>query len=129
MSLYLVYFYALFSFVLIRFSFILFKYYFLFEIVYYKLHILYFRNEYMMEGVLEQKKGVWSWFGAKIRKIRNKNIKPPSQKLGTARANVGTAVPPPRTAFAAFAWRPSYPILVLPECPYSCFDFKSIVKL
>jgi hypothetical protein len=60
MSLYLVYFYALFSFVLIRFSFILFKYYFLFEIVYYKLHILYFRNEYMMEGVLEQKKGVWS---------------------------------------------------------------------
>jgi hypothetical protein len=35
MSQYLVYFYALFSFVLIRFSFILFKYYFLFELFYF----------------------------------------------------------------------------------------------
>ncbi|KEH23079.1 hypothetical protein MTR_7g066140 [Medicago truncatula] len=35
--------------------------------------------------------------------IRYKNTSPPSQKLGTTRARLGTAVPPPRTTFAAFA--------------------------
>jgi len=29
-------------------------------------------------------------------------MSPPSQKLGTARANIGTAVPPPRTTFCCF---------------------------
>ncbi|KEH19266.1 hypothetical protein MTR_8g446060 [Medicago truncatula] len=37
------------------------------------------------------------------RKIRRQNMSPQSQKLGTARASIGTAVPPSRIAFAAFA--------------------------
>ena len=58
-----------------------------------------------------------------------KILKPPDQKVGTARAKVGTAVPPLWITFAAFALGPSYPVVVLPNSPYSCLDFKSIVKL
>jgi len=55
-----------------------------------------------MDWVLDQKKGVWSWFGAKIRRFGDKNRSPPSQKLGTACANIGTTVPPPRITFCCF---------------------------
>ncbi|KEH19712.1 hypothetical protein MTR_8g467120 [Medicago truncatula] len=39
---------------------------------------------------------------AKIRRFGHKNMSPPSHKLGTARANIGTAVPSPRTAVCCF---------------------------
>ncbi|KEH20469.1 hypothetical protein MTR_8g078910 [Medicago truncatula] len=41
-----------------------------------------------------------------VRKYKDSETKiclPQSQKLGTARANIGTAVPPSRVTFAAFA--------------------------
>ncbi|KEH38105.1 hypothetical protein MTR_2g461370 [Medicago truncatula] len=44
-------------------------------------------------------------------KIGRQNMSPTSQKPGTARASLGTAVPPSRRPFAAFAWTPSYSIL------------------
>ncbi|AES78375.1 hypothetical protein MTR_7g028380 [Medicago truncatula] len=44
-------------------------------------------------------------------KIGKQNISPTSQKPGTARASLGTAVSPSRRPFAAFAWTPSYSIL------------------
>jgi len=59
-------------------------------------------NEYWMERVLEQKKGFQRWFRAKIWRFRAKNKSPPSQKLGTARAKCGTAVPPLRISFCCF---------------------------
>jgi hypothetical protein len=76
----------------------------------------------MMEGVLEQKKEVWSKYSAKIRRYRDKNMFPTSQ-------NLGTAVPPSRDSFTAFSSGPSYFVVVLLISPYSCLDFKSIVKL
>jgi len=62
---------------------------------------------------LEQKKGIWSWFGAKIRRFGDKNISPPSQKLGTTRAKCGTSVPPPRIAFCCFCISYKLPISLL----------------
>jgi hypothetical protein len=88
MSLYLVYFYALFSLVLFRFDFILLQIYFLFESFTLNCILFYFRNEYMVEGVLEQKKEDWSKYSARIRRYGDKNMSPQSQKLGTARANM-----------------------------------------
>ncbi|KEH22980.1 hypothetical protein MTR_7g063350 [Medicago truncatula] len=41
--------------------------------------------------------------GHKNMKIERQNMSPTSQKLGTARASLGTAVPPSRVSFAAFA--------------------------
>jgi hypothetical protein len=75
----------------------------------------------MMEGVLDQKKEVWSKYSAKIRRYRDKNMSPTSQKFGTV-------VPPSRVSFAAFSSGPSYSIVVLLNSPYSCLDFKSIVS-
>jgi len=59
---------------------------------------------------LEQKKGIWSWFRAKIRRFGDKYISSPSQKLGTARAKCGTAVPPPRISFCCFCFSYKLPI-------------------
>ena len=42
----------------------------------------------MVEGALEQKKEDWSKIQRKNTKIRDKNMSPQSQKLGTARANM-----------------------------------------
>jgi len=66
-----------------------------------------------MERALEQKKGIQSWFGARIRRFGAKNKSTPSQKLGTARAKCGTAVPPLRISLAAFASCASYSIFSL----------------
>jgi len=49
-----------------------------------------------------KRKGFWSWFGAKIQRFGDKNTSSSSQKHATARAKLGTAVPPPRTAFCCF---------------------------
>jgi hypothetical protein len=62
----LVYFNALFSLVLFRFDFILLQIYFFFESFTSNFILFYFRNEYMVEGVLEQKKEDWSKYSAKI---------------------------------------------------------------
>jgi len=51
---------------------------------------------------LEQKKGDLELIRAKNTKSECKNMKPPSQKLGTARATSHTTVPTPRVPFAAF---------------------------
>jgi len=54
---------------------------------------------------LEQKKGDSELIRTKNTKIWCKNIKPPSQKLGTARATSHTAVPAPKVTFCCF-WLP-----------------------
>ncbi|KEH27931.1 hypothetical protein MTR_5g049650 [Medicago truncatula] len=46
--------------------------------------------------------------GHKNIKIERQIMSPISQKPGTARASLGTAVPPSRAPFAAFAWILSY---------------------
>jgi len=48
---------------------------------------------------LEKKKGDLELIRAKNTKIEYKNMKPPSQKLGAARATSHTAVPTPQNSF------------------------------
>ncbi|AES72474.2 hypothetical protein MTR_3g091230 [Medicago truncatula] len=64
-------------------------------------------------------------------KIGKQNISPTSQKPGTARASLGTAVPPSRDLLllllglqAILFWRKIYRGIFL---EYTCLDFKSIV--
>ena len=52
----------------------------------------------------------WSSLEAKERGL-GKNMMPPSQKFGTARAKCGTAVPPLRIPLAAFSSPASYTVL------------------
>ena len=56
----------------------------------------------MKDLALEQKKEDLELSRAENTKIEDKNMFPPSQKLGTARATSHTVVPPPRIPFAAF---------------------------
>jgi len=51
---------------------------------------------------LEQKKEDSELIPAENTKIEDKNIIPPSQKLGTARATSHTAVPIPKSLFCCF---------------------------
>jgi len=57
---------------------------------------------------LEQKKEDLKLIRAENTKIEDKNMFPPSQKLGTVRATSHTAVPTPGPSFAASASRTSY---------------------
>ena len=129
MSQYLVYFYALFSLVLFRFDFILLQIYFLFESFTLNCILFYFRNEYMVEGVLEQKKEDWSKYSARIRRYGTKICSPKVRSLARPVPTCGTVVPVPRFTIAAFSSGPSYPVAALPFYPFSCLVSKSDVKL
>ena len=83
----------------------------------------------MVEGALEQKKEDWSKIQRKNTKIRGKNTIPLTRSLARPVPICGTAVPTHRRPFVAFSSGPSYSVLVLLISPYSCLDFKSIVKL
>ena len=54
-------------------------------------------------------------------------MSPPSQKLGTTRANIGTAVPPPKTTFCIFCLDFKLLYLVLPKSPQFLVDYSSDV--
>jgi len=84
-----------------------------FELFTLRFNKLYFKNEYWMEQSWSKRKRIRSWFGLEKFKIQHKNIQLPSQKLGTARAKCGTAVPPLRTSFAAFSSHASYSVFSL----------------
>jgi len=59
-------------------------------------------NEYSKDCILEQKKRDLDLIRAKNTKIECKNMKSPSQKLGTARATSHMAVPPAHIPFCCF---------------------------
>ena len=129
MSQYLVYFIALFSLVLFKIWFDFIAFYFLLEYFTLNCLLLYFRNEYMVEGVLEQKKEDWSKYSTRIRRYETKICLYQVRSLARPVPTCGTAVPPPRSLFCCFSSSPSYSVVVLLLCPCSCLDFKSIVKL
>ena len=83
----------------------------------------------MVEGVLEQKKEDLSKYSAKIRRYGTKICSHQVRSLARPVPTCGTVVPPPEASFAAFSSGPSYSVIVLLISPYSCLDFKSIVKL
>ena len=98
----LVYFNALFSLVLNKIWFNYIAFYFLLEYFTLNCLLIYFRNEYMVEGVLEQKKEDWSKYGAEIRRYGTKICSHQVRTLARPVPTCGTAVPPSRPTFAAF---------------------------
>jgi len=67
---------------------------------------------FLKDRVLEQKKGDLELIRVENTKIWHKNMKPPTRRLGTARASSGTAVPPLQAAFCCFCFSKKLPILV-----------------
>jgi len=96
--------------VLFIFDFVLFNIISFLEVFYFNCKLFNFRNKYSKDWVLEQKKGIWSWFGLKIRRFSTKIWCPPSQKLGMARSTSHTAVPTTRMPFVAFYFMDKLPI-------------------
>jgi len=118
-------FYIIFNLFLFRFKFILYYCYFLFDLFTLRFNKLYFMNEYWVEQSWSKRKTIRSWFGLEKCKIQHKNIQLPSQKLGTACAKCGTAVPPLRTTFAAFSSPASYFVFSL--SPQFLVEHSSII--
>jgi len=73
--------------VLFIFDFVLFNIISFLELFYFNYKLFNFRNKYSEDSVLEQKKEDLKLIQAENTKIQHKNMLPPSQKLGTARAN------------------------------------------
>ena len=68
----------IFEFVLFIFEFVLFNIISSLELFYFNCKLFNFRNKYSKDWVLEKKKGIWSWFGLKIRRFGTKIWHPPS---------------------------------------------------
>ena len=64
--------------ILFLFEFVLFNSISFLELFYFNCKLFNFRDKYSTDWVLEQKKGVWSWFGLKIRRLKTKIWRPPS---------------------------------------------------
>ena len=99
--------------VLFIFDSVLFNIISFLELFYFNCKLFNFRNKYCKDRVLEQKKGIWSWFGLKIRRSSTKIWHPPSQRLGTARATSQMVVTAFRIHFAAFCFMDKLPISLL----------------
>jgi hypothetical protein len=72
----------------------------------------------MVEGALEQKKEDWSKIQRKNTKIRGKNMFPPSQKLGTASANMWHGRATLQSHFCCFFFKAK-----LPCCSFTVLPF------
>jgi len=92
------------------FDFVLFNIISFLELFYFNCKLFYFRNKYSKDSVLEQKKEDLELIRVENTKIQHKNMFPPSQKLGTARATSHTAVPTPRILFCCFCFKDKLPI-------------------
>jgi len=90
------------------FDFILLNIISFLELFYFNCKLFNFMNKYSKDSVLEQKKEDLELIWAKNTMIQHKNISPPSQKLGMARATSHKVVPAPGRSFAASASRTSY---------------------
>jgi len=81
-----------------------------FELFYFNCKLFNFRNKYSKDWVLEQKKEDLELIRAENTKIEDKNMFPPRQKLGTARATSHTTVLTPRIFFCCFCFPDKLPI-------------------
>jgi len=94
--------------VLFIFDFVLFNIIFFLELFYFNFKLFNVRNKYSKDSVLEQKKGIWSWFVPKIWRSYTKiscakNLKILHQNIKLAR---------PILSFCCFCFFDKLPILV-----------------
>jgi len=99
--------------VLFILEFVLFNFISFLELFYFNCKLFNFRKKYSKDWVLEQKKGIWSWLGLKIRRFGTKIWHSSSQRLGTTRATSHMVVAAFRIPFAAFCFMDKLPISLL----------------
>jgi len=80
------------------------------ELFYFNCKLFNYRNKHSKDWVLEQKKEDLELIRAENTKIEDKNMFPPSKKLGTAHATSHTIVPTPKIFFCCCCFPDNLPI-------------------